>query len=99
MLFILLEVCSNDLEMDELGRWKIEEYHQGLKQVTNVKSCQCWKAHMQRSHIGLALRAFLVFERYFQDRIQLGSHQSEDFSGSRQAFRANSWIGRYPANA
>ena len=35
--------ATNDLEMDELGRlklaeasWKIEEYHRGLKQVTNV---------------------------------------------------------------
>ena len=56
--------ATNDLEMDELGRWKIEEYHRGLKQVTNVKSCQCWKAHVQRSDIGLARTAFLVFDRY-----------------------------------
>ncbi len=63
--------ATNDLEMDELGRlklaeasWKIGEYHRGLKQVTKVEGFQCRKAQAQRSHIGLALLAFLVFERY-----------------------------------
>ena len=63
--------ATNNLEMDERGRlrlaeasWKIEEYHRGLKQVTNVGGCQFRKALAQRSHIGLALRPFLVFERF-----------------------------------
>ena len=63
--------ATNDLEMDELGRlklaeasWKIEEYHWGLIQVTNVEGCQCRKAQGQRAHIRLVLRALLVFERY-----------------------------------
>lgn len=57
--------------MDELDRlrladasWRIEEYHRGLKQVTNVERCQCRKAVAQRGHIGLALRAFLVIENW-----------------------------------
>ena len=62
---------NNDLGMDELGRlklaeasWKIQEYHRSLKQITNVEGSQCRKARAQCSHMGLALRAFLVFERY-----------------------------------
>jgi hypothetical protein len=63
--------ATSDLGMDELGRvrladasWRIEEYHRGLKQVTNVQRCQCRKAAAQRGHIGLALRAFVVIERW-----------------------------------
>ena len=44
--------------------WQIEEYHRGLKQVTNVERCQCRKAVAQSNHIGLALRAFVVIERW-----------------------------------
>lgn len=63
--------ATNNLQMDEGERlrladasWRIEEYHRGLKQVTNVERCQCRKAAAQRGHIGLALRAFLVVERW-----------------------------------
>ena len=63
--------ATSNLQMDELERlrladasWRIEEYHRGLKQVTNVERCQCRKAVAQRGHIGLALRAFLVVERW-----------------------------------
>lgn len=63
--------ATDDLGMDDLGRlrlaeasWKIEEYHRGIKQVTNVERCQCRAGRAQRGHIGLALRAFVVVERY-----------------------------------
>ncbi len=63
--------ATSDLPMDELERlrlaeasWRIEEYHRGLKQVTNVERCQCRTAVAQRGHIGRALRAFLVVERW-----------------------------------
>lgn len=63
--------ATSDLELDELGRlrwadasWRIEESHRGLKQVTNVERCQCRKAVAQRGHIELALRAFLVIEKW-----------------------------------
>ena len=99
--------ATNDLEMDELGRlklaeasWKIEEYHRGLKQVTNVEGCQCRKAQAQRSHIGLALRAFLVFERYcFRTGYNWGATKAKIFQGAVRAFRTNPWIGRQTATA
>lgn len=63
--------ATSNLQMDDLGRlrlaeasWKIEEYHRGLKQVTNVESCQCRVAAAQRVHIGLALRAFVMIEKW-----------------------------------
>lgn len=63
--------ATSNLELDERDRlrlvdasWRIEEYHRGLKQVTNVERCQCRKGGAQRGHIGLALRAFLVIEKW-----------------------------------
>ena len=63
--------ATSDLALDDLGRvrladasWRIEEYHRGLKQVTNVERCQCRVGRAQRGHIGLAVRAFVVFERW-----------------------------------
>ena len=36
-------------------RWKIEEMHRGLKQLTGIERCQCRKASSQRNHIHCAL--------------------------------------------
>lgn len=35
-------------------RWKIEQFHRELKQVTGVEKCQCRKARIQRNHIACA---------------------------------------------
>ena len=63
--------ATSNLTMDEGERlrladasWRIEEYHRGLKQTTNVERCQCRKGVAQRGHIGLALRAFVVLEKW-----------------------------------
>ncbi len=92
--------ATNDLEMDELKRvelaeasWKIEEYHRGIKQVTNVEGCQCRKANAQRAHIGLALRAFLVFEKYcFHTGYNWVSTKARIFQEAVRAFRTNPWF-------
>lgn len=36
-------------------RWKIEEFHRELKQLTGIEACQCRKARIQRNHIACAL--------------------------------------------
>lgn len=41
-------------------RWKIEEFHRELKQLTGVEACQCRKARIQRNHVACAL---LVWSR------------------------------------
>ena len=45
------DLCAN--------RWKIEEFHRELKQLTGVEKCQCRKARIQRNHIGCAILVWL----------------------------------------
>ncbi|MEM9567671.1 MAG: transposase, partial [Cyanobacteria bacterium P01_E01_bin.34] len=42
-------------------RWKIEELHRELKQLTGVEACQCHKGRIQCNHIACAL---LVWARF-----------------------------------
>ena len=56
-------IVSNDLTQDTTQgaqeacavRWKIEEVHRELKQLTGIEDCQCRKARIQRNHIACAL--------------------------------------------
>jgi putative transposase len=88
--------ATSNLQMDELERlrladasWRIEEYHRGLKQVTNVERCQCRKAVALRNHIGLALRAFLVVERWcFQTGVNWLSAKWQIVRDAVRAYRA-----------
>lgn len=36
-------------------RWKIEEFHREIKQLTGIESCQCRKAILQKNHIGCSM--------------------------------------------
>jgi len=44
-------------------RWKVEEYHRELKQLTGIQECQCRKGRIQRNHVHCAL---LVWTRLKQ---------------------------------
>lgn len=44
-------------------RWKIEQFHRGLKQLTGVESCQCREGWIQRSHIHCALPVWNFLRR------------------------------------
>lgn len=56
-------VVTNDLSQDNAEqvrreckiRWKIEEFHREIKQLTGIESCQCRKEVIQRNHIGCAM--------------------------------------------
>lgn len=51
-----LSQASTDAVQKACGiRWKIEEFHRQLKQLTGVEACQCRKARIQRNHIACAL--------------------------------------------
>jgi hypothetical protein len=60
-------VATNDLTQDSTDdvqqvcavRWKIEEFHRELKQLTGVEACECRKARIQRNHIGCAMLVWL----------------------------------------
>lgn len=65
-----LSQASTDAVQDVGGiRWKIEEFHRELKQLTGVEACPCRKARIQRNHIACAL---LVWTRLKSIAYQTG---------------------------
>jgi len=60
-------VATNDLSQSSTDvaqevcniRWKIEEFHREIKQLTGIESCQCRKARIQRNHIACAMLVWL----------------------------------------
>lgn len=56
-------VATNDLTQSAIEqvknechrRWKIEEFHREVKQLTGIESCQCRQARIQRNHIACAI--------------------------------------------
>ena len=56
-------VVTNDLTQNSIDdvqnvyviRWKIEEFHRELKQLTGVEKCQCRIGRIQRNHIACAI--------------------------------------------
>jgi len=51
----LTQASTDDVQKVCVFRWKIEEFHRELKQLTGIESCQCRKARIQRNHIACAL--------------------------------------------
>jgi hypothetical protein len=70
-------VVTNDLSCDSSQqarrhckvRWKIEEFHREIKQLTGIESCQCRKGIIQKNHIGCAM---LVWAKLKQLAYQTG---------------------------
>ena len=54
---------TDDVQQECAIRWKIEEFHRELKQLTGVEACQCRNARIQRNHIACAI---LVWTRLKQ---------------------------------
>jgi len=62
-------VVTNDLTQDSTEetqqvcaiRWKIEQLHREVKQITGLERCQCRTARIQRNHIACAM---LVWSRF-----------------------------------
>ncbi|MGD1875190.1 MAG: transposase [Mastigocoleus sp.] len=60
-------VATNDLSQSSADvaqqvckiRWKVEEFHREIKQLTGIESCQCRKARHQRNHIACAMLVWL----------------------------------------
>ena len=55
-------VVTNDLAQNSVevvqkvcrNRWKIEQFHREVKQLTGLEQCQCRKARIQRNHVACA---------------------------------------------
>ncbi len=43
-------------------RWKIEQLHREVKQVTGLERCQCRRARIQRNHIACAMLVWCRFK-------------------------------------
>ncbi|QQS15388.1 MAG: transposase [Candidatus Moraniibacteriota bacterium] len=64
-------LATDDLTLTEYAdftnhfnhRWKIEEFHRGVKQTTGIEQCESIKAVSQRTHIFSAFVAFVKLER------------------------------------
>jgi len=64
-------VATNDLTQQSTPdvknvcaqRWKVEEFHRGLKQLTGLESCQCRHARIQRNHIACAILVWNYLKR------------------------------------
>lgn len=64
-------LATNDLSLTDYDeftghfdhRWKIEEFHRGLKQTTGIERCAATNHQSQRTHIFAAFMAFFELER------------------------------------
>ena len=63
-------LATNDVTQDSTAdaqkasgqRWKIEQFHREIKQITGIERCQCRLNRSQRNHIGAALLVWLCFK-------------------------------------
>jgi len=58
-----LSLTPSDIRDASAQRWKIEEYHRGLKQTTGVEMCQSRTARSQRTHIFCSILSFMALEK------------------------------------
>lgn len=68
-------VVTNDMTQDDTQatqdvcgwRWKIEQFHRELKQVTGVEMCQCRLQRSQRNHIGCAMLVWIRLKQVAEE--------------------------------
>lgn len=51
--------AADDARKESAVRWKIEEFHRELKQLTGIERCQARKNRSQRNHIALCMLAWI----------------------------------------
>lgn len=57
-----LDMTLIDIKTVAAQRWKIEEYHRGLKQTTGIEKCQARNQRSQRNHIFCSIISFVGLE-------------------------------------
>lgn len=58
-----LNLTVSDIRDASAQRWKVEEFHRGLKQTVGVEMCQSRTARSQRTHIFCSILSFLALEK------------------------------------
>lgn len=64
-------IITNDMSQDSINnvrkecviRWKIEEFHRELKQLTGIEKCQCRKNRIQRNHIACSMLVWIKLKQ------------------------------------
>jgi hypothetical protein len=67
-------VATNDLSQSSTAqvkhqcsfRWKIEEFHREIKQLTGIEACQCRQARIQKNHLACALLVWTFLTKMAQ---------------------------------
>ncbi len=65
-----LDATAEDASEARVHRWKVEEFHRGLKQTTGIGKCQARNNRAQRNHIFCSIRSFVILEHH---RLQTGT--------------------------
>lgn len=52
-------IDSDDARKESAIRWKIEEFHKELKQLTGIEKCQARKYRSQRNHIAMSMLVWI----------------------------------------
>jgi len=60
----LSQNSTDEVQEANAVRWKVEEFHRGVKQLTGIEACQCRKARIQRNHIACAILAWTNLKDY-----------------------------------
>jgi len=63
-----LDMTLIDIKTVAAQRWKIEEYHRGLKQTTGIEKCQARNQRSQRNHIFCSILSFVALELQRQNK-------------------------------
>ena len=82
----LLFIVTNDLGVLDIevirgvmqARWRIEQYHRELQQVSGIELCQARKGRSQRNHIWCAIRVWLALWRGLNRRGKACMRSSKD---------------------
>lgn len=75
----LAQASTEEVEKECGFRWKVEEFHRDVKQLTGLEACQCRSARIQRNHVACAILvwnylkklAFLMAKNVYQLKNEL----------------------------
>ena len=60
----LTQSSKDDVEFESQTRWKIEEFHREIKQLTGLGFCQCRLRIIQKNHIACAMLVWNFLKRF-----------------------------------
>ncbi len=61
------QMCSDDVQKVCAMRWRIEQFHREIKQLTGIEKCQCRKQRIQRNHIACSILVWTRLKKLAMD--------------------------------